>query len=56
MALSGAGEPQTSYSWLVSLVQLGPAALPDVFAQLVFLASVLALLVWRIGTVKLMGF
>ena len=37
----------------VSLSQLAPHALPDAFAIIIFAAAVIALLVWRIGAVKL---
>ena len=38
----------------VSLWQLAPHALPDPFALAVLLATVIALAVWRVGTVKVM--
>lgn len=38
----------------VSLSRLAPHALPDLFAVAIFIGSVTALLVWRIGAVKLM--
>ena len=38
----------------VSLFQLAPHALPDPFAIAVLVATVIALLLWRVGTVKLM--
>jgi chromate transporter len=40
---------------VVSLVQLGPHAVPDFFTALIFVGTVTALLVWRIGAMKLMG-
>jgi len=39
----------------VSLVQLGPHAVPDFFTAVIFLATVIALIGWRIGAMKLMG-
>ncbi|KAF0165192.1 MAG: chromate transporter [Rhodocyclaceae bacterium] len=38
----------------VSLAQLAPHAAPDLFAASVFVATVLILLVWRVGAIKLM--
>ena len=38
----------------VSLVQMAPHALPDPFATSIFIATVIALLTWRIDAVKLM--
>ncbi len=38
----------------VSLVRMAPHALPDVFAAATLIATVLALMVWRVGTVKAM--
>jgi hypothetical protein len=40
---------------VVSLVQLGPHALADHFTIAIFLGTVTAVLVWRIGAMKLMG-
>jgi len=37
----------------VSLVQMAPHALPDPFAIAIFIATVIALLRWRIDAVKL---
>ena len=37
----------------VSLVKLAPHALPDPFAIMMLIATVVALLVWRIGVFKL---
>ena len=39
---------------VVSLLQLAPHALPDPFAITVLAATVIALLLWRVGTIKLM--
>src|SRR5213593_3275377 len=38
----------------VSLVRMAPHALPDVFAAATLIATVIALMVWRVGTVKAM--
>ena len=38
----------------VSLAQMAPHALPDPFAIALLIATVIALLVWRVGTFKLM--
>ncbi len=38
----------------VSLVQTAPHALPDPFAIAMLIATVITLLVWRIGAVKIM--
>jgi chromate transporter len=38
----------------VSLVQLAPHAVPDPFAMATLMATVAVLLLWRVGTVKLM--
>ncbi|HLQ26823.1 MAG TPA: chromate efflux transporter [Acidiferrobacterales bacterium] len=38
----------------VSLLQLAPHALPDLFAIVILAATIVTLLVWRIGAVKLM--
>jgi chromate transporter len=38
----------------VSLAQLAPQALPDLFAIVILAATIVALLVWRVGAVKLM--
>jgi chromate transporter len=38
----------------VSLARVAPHALPDVMAVVIFIATVVALLVWRLGTFKLM--
>ena len=38
----------------VSLVRMAPHALPDVLAAVTLIATVTALLVWRVGTVKAM--
>ena len=38
----------------VSLAQLAPHAAPDLFAASVFVATLLILLVWRVGAIKLM--
>lgn len=38
----------------VSLLQMAPYAVPDVFAMLVFAGALTALLVWRLGVMKLM--
>jgi chromate transporter len=38
----------------VSLFRLAPAALPDLFAVAILIATVLALLAWRVGPLKLM--
>jgi hypothetical protein len=40
----------------VSLFQLAPHALPDMFAIAVFAASVVALLVWHTNAIKVMLF
>jgi chromate transporter len=40
---------------VVSLVQLGPHALPDLFTAAIFVGAVTALQFWRIGAMKLMG-
>jgi chromate transporter len=40
---------------VVSLVQLGPHALPDLFTAAIFVGAVTALLFWRIRAMKLMG-
>jgi hypothetical protein len=37
----------------VSLVQMAPYALPDPFAIAVLIATVIAMLVWRFGALKL---
>jgi len=37
----------------VSLVQMAPHALPDLFAMAVLIATVIALLVWRFSALKL---
>jgi chromate transporter len=52
-AMKGIG-PAVIGTLTVSLFQLAPHALPDVFAIIVFLASVVALLVWHTGAIKLM--
>jgi chromate transporter len=51
--LKGIG-PAVIGTLTVSLFQLAPYALPDVFAIIIFAASVVALLVWQIGALKLM--
>ena len=51
--LKGIG-PAVIGTLTVSLFQLAPHALPDVFAIVIFAASVGALLVWQTGAVKLM--
>ena len=38
----------------VSLVRMAPHALPDVLAAATLIATVIALMVWRVGTVKAM--
>ena len=38
----------------VSLLQLAPHALPDPFAITVLAATVIAILLWPVGTIKLM--
>src|SRR2546422_652641 len=38
----------------VSLVRMAPHALPDVLAAVTLIATVIALMVWRVGTVKAM--
>src|SRR5205807_6029487 len=38
----------------VSLVRMAPHALPDVFAAATLIATVIALMVWRLGTIKAM--
>ena len=38
----------------VFLVKMAPHALPDRFAIAILMATVIALLVWRIGAIKLM--
>jgi len=38
----------------VSLVRMAPHAVPDVFAAATLIATVIALMVWRVGTVKAM--
>ena len=52
-ALKGIG-PAVIGALTVSLFQLAPHALHDVFATIVFVASVVALLVWHTGAIKLM--
>jgi hypothetical protein len=39
----------------VFLVKMAPHALPDPFAVAILMATVIALLVWRIGAIKLMA-
>jgi chromate transporter len=52
-AMKGVG-PAVIGALTVSLFQLAPYALPDMFAVVVFLASVIALLGWRTDAVQLM--
>ncbi len=52
-ALQGIG-PAVIGVLAVSLVRMAPHALPDPFAIAMLMATVLALLVWRLGAVKLM--
>jgi chromate transporter len=52
-ALQGIG-PAVIGVLVVSLVHMAPHALPDPFAIAMLMATVIALLVWRIGAVKLM--
>jgi chromate transporter len=47
-------DPAVIGTLTVSLFQLAPHALPDVFAIIVFVASAVALLVWHTGAIKLM--
>jgi chromate transporter len=46
--------PAVIGSLAVSLLQLAPHALPDSFAIVILVATIVALLVWRIDMVKLM--
>lgn len=52
-AMKGIG-PAVIGSLTVSLMQLAPHALPDLFAVVILAATIVALLVWRVGAVKLM--
>jgi chromate transporter len=52
-ALRGMG-PAVIGILAVSLIRLAPAAVPDLFALALLLATVLVLLVWRAGPLKLM--
>jgi chromate transporter len=52
-AMKGIG-PAVIGSLAVSLLQLAPHAFPDLFAIVILVATVVALLVWRVGAVKLM--
>jgi len=38
----------------VSLIQMAPHALPDALAIAIFMGTLIALLAWRIGAIKLM--
>jgi len=52
-ALKGMG-PAVIGILAVSLFRLAPAAVPDLFAVAVLIATVLALMAWRVGALKLM--
>ena len=52
-AMRGIG-PAVSGVLAVSLFQLAPHALPDPFAIAVLVATMIGLLLWRVGTIKLM--
>lgn len=52
-ALKGIG-PAVIGVLAVSLLQMAPHALPDLFAIAILVATVIALLAWRIGSAKLM--
>ena len=41
-------------SLTISLMQLTPHALPDLFAFVILAVTIVALLVWSVGAVKLM--
>jgi chromate transporter len=52
-AMKGVG-PAVIGVLAVSLVQMAPHALPDPFATVIFVGTLIALLGWRIGVIKLM--
>jgi hypothetical protein len=52
-AMKGIG-PAVIGSLAISLLQLAPHAIPDLFAIVILVATIVALLVWRDGAVKLM--
>ncbi len=52
-ALKGIG-PAVIGVLAVSLTQMAPHAIPDPFAVMIFAATVLALLAWRVGAIKTM--
>ena len=52
-ALKGIG-PAVIGVLAVSLTQMAPHAIPDPFAVLIFAATVLTLLAWRVGAIKIM--
>jgi chromate transporter len=52
-AMKGIG-PAVIGALAISLLQLAPHALPDLFALVILAATIVALLVWRVGAVKLM--
>jgi chromate transport protein ChrA len=52
-AMRGVG-PAVSGMFAVSLVRMAPHALPDPFAVAMLMGTLIALLAWRIGVIKLM--
>jgi len=52
-AMRGVG-PAVSGMFAVTLARMAPPALPDLWALGLLVATVIALVVWRIGAVKLM--